>query len=238
MNCEQFDWLIDEFIDDRLAAAEDAAIHEHLQRCSRCADALAEHHRYLAAMRSLPSPGATPGRLAHMLRQAHLQGELAEQRRSPRGAFLAGFATAAALALVVLAHQWPHQSAQSPAAEAAVLAIADQTLKRQVTVVINVPADMPTATLALDFPGSLRMEGLEDLGHVAWSVNLEQGANVLTLPLTVAAGTDLAAPQTIQATVRYEDREKIFDLPVELLVDKNPLQGTLFAEDSDSVYHI
>lgn len=239
MQCEQFDRVIDDFIEGQLEPAEYGRVHAHLEHCPRCNENLAEHHSYLALMGDLPAPQAAPGRLAHMLRQARLAGESTRQQGSGRWAFLGGFATAAALALLLLAGQWPPGAPLQQADPAKKLAaIAEHALRRQVTVVINVPADMPDADLALDFPAALRLEGLEDLHHVAWSVDLKKGANVLTLPLTIAAGTDLAATQTIEATVRYEDREKDFDLPVDLLVEESPLQGTLFTRDEASIYHI
>ena len=91
--------------------------------------------------------------------------------------------------------------------------------------VIDVPADMSAANLALAFPDSLRLEGLEDMPQVTWDLDLVRGANVLTLPVTVSAGTNLAEELSIQAMVSYGEQRRVFELPVELLVRGEGQQG-------------
>lgn len=239
MNCTSTNQLLDDYERGLLDAKRRSAISVHLDNCAACRDELLEHRQYLRVMQGFLVPDPKPGQLAHMLRLARLQDENSVARGVPDQSFFKGFATAFALAamgFVGAAQFWgPLEQANSPQSAPA---IAETGLVRDITVVINVPADMPAANLALYFPEPLRLQGLEELRHVAWPVDLQQGANVLTLPLTIKPGTNLTEPLSIAARVSYHDKEKDFQLPVEVRTPQNSRHGASLSPDDLPQYHI
>ena len=219
MNCAEFENVLDEYHADNLEPLEREACSAHLDSCVQCSFQLEQHADYMQRIATFSVPEPEPGRLAHILAQTSTlaASENTDESRNQRKGFFQGFAAASLVACVLSAGVY-FQTAQhdEPTDLAASDTIISVDFKREVVVSINVPTDMPAAQLAFELPANLRLQGDEELDFVAWSVDLHKGANVLRLPLTVRAGTDLSAAQTIAATVVYQDKAKNFDLMVDL----------------------
>jgi hypothetical protein len=244
VNCEAIIEQLDDFERGCLQKSRTLEVASHLYACDACRRAQVEHRGYLQIMSEFQMPEPAPGKLAHMLRETQLRGAQRAGGSQSRRDFVKGFAAASLLAIAVL--DLLEYVPGSGVDELNPVAIAgpQYTITREITVVINVPADMPAAGLALNFPEQLRLQGVENLPRVAWSVDLLEGPNVLTLPVTIAAGTNLAEPLSIAATVSYDSQRRDFQLPVELLASHDPQQGALAPFDAltplDSLpkYHI
>lgn len=220
MNCNTFEQRLDDYAAGQLDAKTLANCDQHVHHCENCQRALKIHQAYLQRVRAFAVPEPDPGRLAHLLA---VTPELAqtEHRLTPtannKAAFFKGFAAASLLACVIAGLSIYSNQTPGPIAEFADSeSIIDVDLSKEVVVAIHVPDAIPAAQLALELPDNLRIQGQEALDLIAWSVDLEKGANVLRLPLRIRAGTDLAEIQRIAATLIFADQSKQFDLEVNL----------------------
>jgi hypothetical protein len=208
MRCEHVTPKLAQYCEQLLEAEQQALVEAHLDECAACRHemrlARLEHQRYMRMVQVLPVPEPAPGKLAHMLKEAAEEPDVAVKNRTAAATRFWQFATAAALMLAVLL---------SPAK----LFTSDDVLtqQREVSVAIDVPNAMSQVALALDFPEHLRWQGLEDRRRVAWTVDLKSGRNILTLPLVVSSSDgEVREQSTITATVAYQKGLRQFRLPV------------------------
>jgi hypothetical protein len=230
MKCSMIEKRLDEYDSGDLSLELLELMEEHIEACSDCQRIVSEHRGYRELMADFESPAPAPGQMARLLRDASGLGQQRELSRHGRHSFLQGFAMAASIAMAAVIG-WQLvlpvglQDGVLPDDGSLVTAqpeIRETRETREITVVINVPADMTGANLALELPAGMRIEGLEEYATVAWSVDLDKGANVLTLPVTVTGADQLPEQLYIAATIEYQDRVKAFQLPVQLIEGKNP----------------
>lgn len=212
MNCDEAGQKLVLFSEELLQNEERIEIEAHLLQCAPCRHKARlerlSQQRYLRALQDLSVPEPPPGKLAHMLRLASLDG--AQQGVE----FIASQP-------VIKANELSRRYSFVVVAIVCVVLLMSNVIERgdgvypaqrDVSVVIDVPNAMQRVALALKFPDSLRWRGLEDRQRVAWTVDLESGRNVLTLPLVVQANSELQ--EAITATVAYKDVRREFVLPV------------------------
>jgi len=239
----------DDYLGDTLAPSLQQTTGDHIDCCPKCSKLFAEHESYLQVMLNYNAPEPRPGQLAHLLRQARHDSKLIEQMparthsQSSAASFYKGFAAASVMLLTLFGvTQLNEPSLPDRSVVATVVdSVGEKEVEpmariQDVTIVINVPHDMQAANLALDFPDALRLEGLEDLQRVAWAVDLTQGANVLTLPLSIVSERNLNGSLVIAASVEYHNNIRDFQLAVELSPSQKPRQGALLANEPAENY--
>jgi len=199
MNCTEFQNHLDDFLDGSLTGLPRDGAVKHLEKCAVCRQAAGEEKTLRAALRELPVEPSSPGFAARALRKA---GEA--HRRPKRGAFAAGFSSAAAIALVIwgLSGQWLGPAPKSGPAEVH-LALAEE---RQVSLVFEVPSDIRGAKLAMELPAHVELAGYPNQQELLWRTDLAKGRNVLTLPIV---GRDRAEGELV-ARITYGGKEKRF----------------------------
>lgn len=213
MNCDQFRRQLHDFLDGSLDAAEVEAVRAHAAHCSGCRCRLAEEAALRAALRALPVPAPRPGFAQQALRNATLP------RGQHRQGFWLGFgsALAAGLAFWLLLGTWVLESpvpAKDPLPEVAI--VLDEV--RNVNLVFNSPRDLDGATLSIDLPPGVELEGFPGERTIAWETALAKGANALSLPLraTSQAGGELVA------RLEHNGRQKTVRLQ---LAVRDPMQS-------------
>lgn len=242
MKCSMIENRLDEYDSGDLSSELSELMDGHIKGCADCQELVEEHRRYRQLMSGFEAPEAAPGQMARLLRHATIEGQRSELHRHGRQSFVKGFAMASSIALaVVLAWQALLPSPLPGIEQTDLTAVAIEPVQAtEITVVINVPANMTGANLALSLPEGIRLEGLEEYASVAWPVDLDKGANVLTLPVTVSGAEPLPEQLYIAATIEYQDKVKVFQLPVQLTVGDaaSPELGLYSNSISSNRYHI
>lgn len=211
MNCIELNTQLDDICSKALSKEVMREAEEHLATCYRCSEALAEHKQYLTMMQQFSSPELEAGKGARMLRNAAQSSEGALE--SPHG-FAKGF-IAASILFVCMLTGWNlmPEYGSSPV-------VAQQThyISTDVNLVIYVPQDMPNADLNLLLPDAVLLAGFEGDRELTWSVDLKQGANTLSLPIKVPSDINLNKGLHFIAKINFNNKEKQFDLNVNLPV--------------------
>lgn len=216
MNCQDTLLQLDAFCYDELPTDQALALQAHVDQCAECRQVVLEHREYLQRMVQFKAPEPTPGTNARLLHQARQIAESRQVRAGRHSSFVQGFAAASVMAVALFGGYLYQQQDTGETLDPLLAEWAQPWVEQEVTVVINVPVDLPGAQLALEMPEQMRLHGYAEMDRLSWQVDLKKGANTLTLPITVQPGTDLTQPIFISATVGYQNQYKGFQLPVEL----------------------
>jgi hypothetical protein len=217
MNCEQFEQLIDDFQQSTLDLTQNSHADEHLQTCQQCKLALLIHNDYKYQMHTFRAPEPKPGAIGKLMYKAREANK--QHYNSQQHTFTQGFIAASILALILIAGLSLLNNIEPT--PGAITQNAEKLSYQQVVVVINVPTNMPDASLALQIPDSIELDGFDGMSLVKWQVNLQRGANKLILPVVIKPGTDISQPLFIAATIGYKDQKKGFQLPLEFVTTKS-----------------
>lgn len=194
MNCNQFQSRLDDFIEGTLAGLAAQAAQEHFEQCAECRQRVANEKRLLASLRNLPVEPPSPDFAARALRKAR------QRHRPGRGAFAAGFGSAAAIALLIWAVAG---QVQTSATDGIRLAVAQP---HQVNLVFDVPKDIAGAELVMELPAHVELAGYPGRKKLTWRTDLARGRNVLTLPIVGRASTE----GELIAHISYGSKEQSF----------------------------
>jgi len=230
MICEDTLMQLDEFCRDQLSAEATLALQTHVDQCSLCHTVVVEHREYLQRMVKFEAPTPATGTNARLLRQAREIAESRQVRAGRQSSFMQGFAAASVMAMALFGSFLVLQDDGEQNLDPMLAEWIQPWEAQEVTVVINVPVDLPGAQLALQMPAELRLQGYNELDRLSWQVDLKKGANTLTLPITVQPGTDLTQPIFISAEVGYQNQYKGFQLPVELKTPQTRRQDAIMTD--------
>lgn len=230
MNCEDTLLQLDEFCREELSAEATLALRTHVDQCTLCHTVVVEHREYLQRLVSFEAPAPAPGTSARLLRQAREIAESRQQRAGRQSSFVQGFVAASVIAVALFGGFLYLQDDRQQGLDPLWAEWVQPWEEQEVTVVINVPVDLPGAQLALQMPEELRLRGYSELDRLSWQVDLKKGANTLTLPITVQPGTDLTQPIYISAELGYHNKYKGFQLPVELKTPQTRRQDAILIE--------
>lgn len=224
MNCTDIHNLLDDALDGQLSGTERGALDLHLGSCAACRQRVREEQSLRSALRSLPLANASSGFAARALRHAvEVNGTRPQHKKS----FVAGFAAAAVAGFVFLfvgsiyypAGDVGEGSSQSPTMlsdarpPAAEITIGLHETQR-VKVGFNSSQAVQQVRISLTLPEDVELEGYPGKRQIAWSTDLEQGENVLTLPLIANS------PQGGEFIARIDYGQTTKELRIKLKVDK------------------
>ena len=224
MNCTDIHNLLDDVLDGELTGQERGALDIHLGSCATCRQRVREEQSLRSALSELPVAHASSGFAARALRHA---AEVNSLRPQHKKSFIAGFAAAVVAGFVFLfvgSLYFPvgdggEGSSQSPImlSDARPLA-AEITIglyeTQRVKVGFNSSQAVQRVRISLTLPEDVELEGYPGKRQIAWSTKLEQGENVLTLPLIANS------PQGGEFIARIDYGQTTKELRIKLNVDK------------------
>lgn len=199
LDCTTVRARVDELVHGELPAPEAAACRRHVDDCPDCAAALAQAESLRLALQAMPVPEPRAGFAAQALANArHQNAGLAapsarrapgrERSSAPRTdgwSWWGGLAAAMAAGLV-LAVLWglPRglTTAEDPAATAAPLRLALYE-PREIGIAIDADQPIHGARLTVRVDGGIELVGFGDTRELSWETDLEQGTNMLALPV-------------------------------------------------------
>ncbi|MEW5757211.1 MAG: zf-HC2 domain-containing protein [Pseudomonadota bacterium] len=206
MNCKQFIGQLDDYVDGSLPPEESRAVEIHSAGCDDCNQALNAHRELLAALRGMPAPAMRPGFAAQAL--------LGAARRRRSYGFAAGFGTAVAAGLAIWLVVGGLLPATKPAGDGDISKVVlrlDQ--ESTVNIAFFAPKQFEHARLSILLPENLEIPSLPGQREIAWDVTLQEGANVVPLPLRAIKH----ASGHIVASIESGNQKKVFEVQVQVL---------------------
>jgi len=209
MHCEDTQRQLDEYLDGSLPTARHEAITGHLQHCAGCRQQFEQAQHLLLALHTMP---VTPPREGYAQRVLSFLPKPAAKplRRSPVPLwFGAGFATAM---LAVLA-MWFVLSLPGRQPVETVAAISLQVIPQQlhtVALVFNSPNHIQQATLRIELPAGIELNGYANQRTLQWQTDLKQGSNRLMLPLLVKGNTG----GVLTASISHQGKTRTFKVNI------------------------
>lgn len=186
MSCRQFRSQIPDYIRGELSPAELQVVGEHLETCAPCRKCEAFERALFNEMATryrVPAP--SPDFERRVL-------SAATERASANNVHMVwGGAVAAALVIGLVIGQGTQWSDSEPVmvdnrAPAELIDVSTlQPVKRTVRLAFTAGEPLDDVTLTLDLPPHVELSGLPGQHKVSWQVSLQQGDNVLALPLTI-----------------------------------------------------
>lgn len=215
MSCDLFSKQLEQYARGELAPAMEHALESHLAGCPSCSDRLEAERTFLAALRtqSVPAPSAD-------FESRVLAVATGKQGRKSGAVWqhpLMGGAVAAVLALgVYIGLQEPSQQVEQAVPVAAsdvtetmpdVFAPEEQTVQ----LAFHSNNALDDVTLTLELPPNVELASFPGRHRLSWQVSLQQGDNVLSLPLKVLF------PGDGQLVAHLDDgsRQKTFRAPIQ-----------------------
>lgn len=187
MSCRQIRSQLPEYVRGQLPSAELQKLHAHLEICRQCrkhAAFEASLRDEMANQRQLPVPSVDF--------ETRVLAAAIPDSSSGRKVHLAwGGAVAAALVVGLLLGQGMPESGSEPelASESVPAEVfsgpATDPVDRTVRLAFTAGEPLDNVTLTLQLPPHVELSGLPGQHRVSWQVSLEQGDNVLALPLRI-----------------------------------------------------
>jgi anti-sigma factor RsiW len=212
MDCQDFLLRMDGYREGSLTRAEHNAVADHLFHCPRCRDRIARAERLRAALRELPAPPMRPGFFQQALARI---GALPARRRS-RWTYATGTALAASVALW-LGFSWLTATAPQPSATVTITLNEPRTIQLE----FNAERALPQATIRLQLPEGVEVQGFPSEREIRWETDLARGVNMLSLPLVATSTTGGAL------RARLEHGNRATELAVKLQVNTRERAGAL-----------
>jgi hypothetical protein len=215
MNCDIEQHILDDYFDGSLDKNRDDEVARHIAGCTACQKRVEAHEYYQQMLSSAPLPDMSHGRLLRKIKDAHQQVIKNKGARQKRTSFLQGFAAAMALVfLSIIAHE---QFTQPLVTEEVASGNTNQDYQyKEVNVVIFVPDDMYDVELAITLPEGMHLDDYSETQLVAWTTDLAQGANQISLPVIIDPGVNEDDIKILMASITYKNKTKQFQLNVDL----------------------
>jgi len=186
MPCSKIRSQLPDFIRNQLASGEAQQVRAHLEHCQSCAR---QAEIETALKDELASRFAVPAASTDFESRVLAAASGSGQGRKVHLAW--GGAVAAALVLgLMLGRGMPEpdtvpQLASEPAPAELTAGPMPELVDRTVRLAFTAGEPLDDVTLTLDLPPHVELSGLPGQHRVSWQVSLEQGDNVLALPLKI-----------------------------------------------------
>ena len=220
MKCSEVENQLDDYLepsapggsglDDRAAA--DIALH--IQGCPQCQTELERRQTLLDALRSLPVPQPGPGFFEQAVANAAQSANRNRRRtdspvRQPYATALTGLAAALLAAVLLAAVAIPDHEATAPESGLPGIHLATGTVT-PVKLAFSAEKALQDARLSVSLPVGVELVGYDGRSDISWTTDLEQGTNVLRLPLVGRT----AASDILVARLDHPTGTKTFRLQV------------------------
>ncbi|MFV2089161.1 MAG: anti-sigma factor [Pseudomonadales bacterium] len=197
MNCNEIENLLDDYIDELIHPEEVAAIVLHLKGCSDCKTELQARHAVRQQLRALPVPQPTPEffekavvRAAEVDRE-HSRRRTDQQRRQAAMPLVGSLAAALLVAILLGSVFLTGSGSTAPDHELPTITLDTDTVT-PVKLAFSSEQALVGARLTIQLPIGVELVGYNGRSDISWTTDLEQGTNVLRLPLVGrSAATDL-----------------------------------------------
>jgi hypothetical protein len=209
MHCKDTQRQLDEYLDGSLPTAEHTAISGHLQQCASCRQAFEQAQQLFLALHAMPVAPPRAGYAQRVLGFLHAPAA----KPAPRSHVPLWFATGFATAMLAVFAVWFMVSMPNRLPEETVSAITLHVMPQQVRkvdLVFNSPAHFQQATLRIELPAGIELNGYAQRRVLEWQTELKQGTNRLSLPLLATGNVG----GTLTASISHEGKTRTFKVNI------------------------
>ena len=212
MTCTQLTEKLNDYVDGLMDRAESETLAVHIKGCDDCRQVLVSEHGLRESLKDygeFTTPRPDAAFFDHALAKAAQNGTRRQRNRWVMTGV--GGTIAAGLVLWMLGGMFLKTPDVS---EPAILAIA-MTLEepRTLNLVFSSATALTNATMTVDLPQGVEVEGFAGQRQITWMTSLTEGKNVL--PLTLIA----TSPQggELMATLRHGGDDRMFRIQVTVI---------------------
>ena len=210
MDCKQHEAHLDEYLDGELDSSLAADLRSHEQTCANCDAAFRDKTQLRANLASLPVEPPQSG----FFEQVFDQVEAATQKNERVFWATAGIGVGiAASVIAVLVLMLPIQNSSIVGEETLAGVTITLNVEKRVRISFESTNELQGAMLSLRLPPGVEVAGHENRSEIRWATNIEQGTNILELPIIVRHGRG----GTLHAELEHEGKAKSFQLDVKVI---------------------
>lgn len=212
MTCTLLTATLDDYVDGLMDAADAASLGAHIETCEVCRQVLEKERKLRQSLKDYGEstmPHADAAFFDRALLNAARQG-VRRQRNLWVMTGIGGTIAAGLLVWVLGGMLLKSPDIESPVAPAIVMTLEEP---RTVNLVFSSATALADATMTVELPQGIEVDGFAGLRQITWMTSLNAGKNVL--PLTLIA----ISPQggELLATLRHEGDDKTFRVKVTVI---------------------
>ena len=201
MNCQAINNILQNFIDGELSDTDAESVADHHRECPVCAMQYQETLAVIEGLRGVRVPPPSPGFSTHVIEHATKSSKIAPDRRLT---YVASGIAASLIAFFVLASTFINPAFEEQGKS---IVLVDDKV-RTIKVAIDSLQTIDSVEMSIDISDNLEITGYESQKNIRWNTRLNQGINVIALPVSAIALGD----GEITTRVRLNGREKIFTI--------------------------
>ena len=199
MKCRTAKNLMQDAIDGKLKGADTGFITAHLQECAACREDYRQTSNMLEMLRGIPVPPPSAGFADRVLSSAtRAQPDTAGSRIK----YVTGGIAASLIAVFLLVSSL---SEFGPARLDPAIMLTENQITT-IRVAIESPRVVEAIQVTIDVSDNLEIDGYGQQQAISWITRLEQGVNLIALPVNAVAAGD----GEIVARVGLDGQEKIY----------------------------
>lgn len=208
MQCEHVKIQVDDYLNGQLSLHEAKEIKQHLLNCQDCNTYYEATQEMVNQLRAIPAPKPETGFQARVLRKA--------RPASHHRMFLAGFGSAIAATLVLwlglVTSEVPENGLSN--LKTVVLQVEEP---RTIQLAFNAPKPVQNVSFSLVLPEGVNLQNRPGKRAFSWSGQLNQGRNVLKLPLIANKDTT----GELVARIEQNGTSREFHVPMHVITRQN-----------------
>lgn len=197
MKCHDFENQLQDWLDGDLHPAQADRLRAHAEACPACAELARDYRALRRDLADLPAPELSPEQAQRLLAGAR-----------PRRRAWPAAATTAAAAMVLAAVFLPFADWKRVGPAAVTTETADITISlhqpRTVRLALASQRRLENATLELELPPGVTLQGRPDQRVLRWQTDIAAGENRLSLPLVAHE----AGIQELVARIEHEGKSR------------------------------
>ena len=224
MNCDKIQNLLNDYIDETLSILHVEVVDNHCHTCDVCARQLEGLRIQKESLGTLPVPSAPDGFQQRVFSSAIQNAQTTKKVHSKQGSFYK-FATAAMLSALVL---WLglFNDTKIEKNDLYLVSVGDEV--RTIKVAIDSEQALDAVNMRVELSDNLELKGFGSKKQIQWTTRLNQGVNVISLPIVGLAQGE----GDITTRIHLNGQEKVmrikteYKLPDSVLYEGNMvLQG-------------
>jgi hypothetical protein len=178
MNCQTAINYLEDYLDGLLDDASRSSVQGHLEKCPDCRNRLAQEQDLRQELKALPVPSPDPDFAARVFKHA-------AARKYHRRIYPSAMMRMAACILVFIALGFVFKGLWGPGHPKGLEVSVVMNEPEEVRLVFYSSENLRGVTFTLELPSGVELLGYEEQRKIVWQGALDQGSNLLVLPVIV-----------------------------------------------------